>query len=561
MPKKLLLPFLVLLFLALFASPTQAGKTYHVENYDVHIEVHPSRAIIVTETIELHFDGGPFTNFFREISRTETDGITFLEASMDGFPMLPGINVGQVEANGDPLRVTWHFSPTSDAIHLFVVRYRVDGVIRKGQEDTLIWRFIPEKHEYSITNASVTLHYPQDLNTTEPPVLDRVFVSKETAFGLRLITHNLAADQTAILTAKFPPDSQGLFAPLWQAQQEEESAAIGRTLPTGLLSGLVTILLGGLGLFTRLRTNKRMLKLPPKELQTTPPQNISPILVAKLTGQAQPFTVTLFDLAQRGLLEVREEQESLGAKSQYLVPGFSEGSLNAYEQVFWDAIFKPGETQVGISEVTTRLASNPASFDKHLEQELITRGWIDPQRQRNRAILIEVSLLILLVALGVLIGATVATQISLTSQSSQPLITAALAGFGGGVFVLAIILLIYAAAYSPLTPSGEEQKVGWQSFAGYLKRVSKSKKPVVGADYFERYLTYALVFGLGADWIRYFQNLGGSSLPNWFHALSGGDTDFGAMVAFMTAVEYSAYAGGADTGASGASGGGSSGAS
>jgi hypothetical protein len=65
------------------------------------------------------------------------------------------------------------------------------------------------------------------------------------------------------------------------------------------------------------------------------------------------------------------------------------------------------------------------------------------------------------------------------------------------------------------------------------------------------------VFGLGAKWARYFQDLGGVPLPVWFHAAAG-HADFGAVVAMMSTSD-SAGAGSASAGG-GASGGGSSGA-
>ena len=84
-------------------------------------------------------------------------------------------------------------------------------------------------------------------------------------------------------------------------------------------------------------------------------------------------------------------------------------------------------------------------------------------------------------------------------------------------------------------------------------------EPAIRPDYFEKYLAYAAVFGLGANWAKYFQQLGGVPLPIWFHATVGSDGDFGAMVAVMSASDTAGANAGADGGA-GASGGGSSGA-
>ena len=152
MTRKLSSIFILILSVSLIvATPAQAAKSYYAEYFDVQIDLQEGGSAIVTETVKFHFTGDPFTFAFREISARETDGLTFLEASMDGAPLPQGTQAGQVEVQaGDPLKVTWHFPPASDTAHVFVVRYRVDGVIRTGDGDTLIWRAIPEEHDYSI---------------------------------------------------------------------------------------------------------------------------------------------------------------------------------------------------------------------------------------------------------------------------------------------------------------------------------------------------------------------------------------------------------------------------
>ena len=149
--------------------------------------------------------------------------------------------------------------------------------------------------------------------------------------------------------------------------------------------------------------------------------------------------------------------------------------------------------------------------------------------------------------------------VSVSSNPDWLILFAALVGFAAGLFLLSIPVLIYAGLFSILTPAGEEQSARWKGFAEYLKQVSKGREPAIRPDYFEKYLAYAAVFGLGAGWAKYFQQLGGVPLPVWFHAMAGSDGDFGAMVAVMSASD-SAGASAAGGGGGGASGGGSSGA-
>ena len=136
----------------------------------------------------------------------------------------------------------------------------------------------------------------------------------------------------------------------------------------------------------------------------------------------------------------------------------------------------------------------------------------------------------------------------------------ALAGASLGLFLLDLALLIYAGTFSILTPAGEEQAARWKGFAEYLKQVSKGREPAIRTDYFERYLAYATVFGLGAGWAKYFEKLGNVPLPVWFRAQAGGDPSFTAFVAMMAASDSSGAGAGGGAAAGGASGGGSSGA-
>src|SRR5688572_2039062 len=177
MTRKFFVILILIMLASLFATiPALAAKSYYAEYFDVQIDLQEGGSVIITETVKFNFSGDPFTFAFREISARETDGLTFLDASMDGVPMSRGTEAGQVEVEaGDPLKVTWHFGPTSDAAHVFVVRYRADGVIRKGDGDTFIWRAIPEAHDYSIDRSTVTLAYLATVR--EQPTLDGNFDS------------------------------------------------------------------------------------------------------------------------------------------------------------------------------------------------------------------------------------------------------------------------------------------------------------------------------------------------------------------------------------------------
>jgi uncharacterized membrane protein YgcG len=455
--------------------------------------------------------------------------------------------------------VTWHFPPASDASHVFVIRYRANGIIRTGGGDTLIWRAVPEDHDYSIKHSTVTLTYPADATLLEQPTLNREFESTATDDRIILTTSGLAEDEDLILTARFAPNSLTQTTPQWQLQNEQKGAATARALPVGLVAGVLTLVFGALGLFTYARANGRELTIPSIVANAMPPSDVPPAIIGKLTGQAHGFMGTIFHLAQRGLLEVSEEKGFWGSQKHVLTRKESNTSLSPHEQGLLDAIFKTGEMQVDMSEVAGRLASNHKLFDEPLEQELIQRGWLDLQRKAKRTTLLGSSIILMFLAFALFLGGLIGVNIVVNNLNLVGVL-ATVAGAGISLFLLSIALLIYASMFSTLTPSGEEQSARWKGFAEYLKQVSKGKEPAISTDYFERYLAYAAIFGLGKKWAEYFQTLEGMPLPIWFHATAGNNANFGAIVAVMSTSDSTGAGGGGGGGAAGASGGGSSGA-
>jgi len=561
MIRKLSSTFIIILLISLFvASPAQAAKSYYAQYFDVQIDLQEAGSAIITETVKFRFEGDPFTFAFREISSTQTDGVTFLEASMDGVPMSQGTWAGQVELeDGDPLKVTWHFSPTSGAAHVFVLRYQVDGVIRKGDGDTLIWRAIPEDHDYSIESSTITLTYPSRATVLEQPKLSWNYDSAWEENRIILTASGIAADEDLILSARFAPDSLTEVAPRWQIQKEQADAARAKALPVGFIAAIGTLIFGSLGLFTYIRADRRDLNISPTVSSPNPPSEIPPAIIGKLMKQQHTFMGAIFDLAQRGVLEVREEQGLWGTKNHMLFRKDDSVSLKPFEQGLMNALFKPNEIQINMNEVASRLASKNNLFDEQLEQELVQRGWLDPDRKQKRTMLIMIGSTALFLVLALFIAAAL-LGIAWNQNLDLAVLFAAVAGASLGVFILALALLIYAGTFSVLTPAGEEQSARWNGFAEYLKQVNKGREPAIRPDYFERYLAYASVFGLGTGWAKYFQKLGGVPLPIWFHAMTGSDANFGAIVAVMSASDSAGAGGGGSAGAGGASGGGSSGA-
>jgi hypothetical protein len=479
---------------------------------------------------------------------------------MDGERMRPGTQAGQVEVTGSaPVKVTWHFAPTSDATHQFVVRYRVQGVVRKENADTIYWPAIPEEHEYAIDRSAITLTYPAAAQPIEPPTLNRPHKATPIANDYRLTTTDISSDEGVYLTARFAAGTATTVTSQWQIKQQQAEALGARTFPIGLLAAVVMLLIGGLGLYLYARTQRRESIKAAATLVTTPPAEIEPALAAKLTEHSQGYMGTLFALAQRGVLEVHEEKGWWNSKKYILDWKNPAAALSAHERGLLSLIFKTGETTIDMSAIPSRLMTKYKVCDEPLEREMIDRGWLDPERKRQRTRLIALGFVLMLGGLGLFMLGALGSGVTLANNDVQlaPL-WAVIVGIGASAFILSIALLIYGASFSALTMEGEAETVRWKSFEKYLKQISESKQPDVSADTFERYLPLAATFGLGGAWAKHFQSVGGAPLPVWFQAMPDSDGDFSAIIAVMVAADFAASSGGGDGGSSG--GGGASGA-
>ena len=167
-------------------------------------------------------------------------------------------------------------------------------------------------------------------------------------------------------------------------QAATAQAATAQAILAALFAGLVTLVLGILALFAYARFDQRDLNLGSIISTPTPPGDIPPAVVGKLTGKQNNFMAAVFDLAQRGVLEIREQKGFLGTRKYILSRKETGLPLQPQEQGLLQALFKPGEAEIHLEQIATRLQRDHKLFDEPLEQQLIQRGWLDEGRKQKR---------------------------------------------------------------------------------------------------------------------------------------------------------------------------------
>jgi hypothetical protein len=334
-------------------------------------------------------------------------------------------------------------------------------------------------------------------------------------------------------------------------------------IPFGLGAAALTTLLGVVGVIVAGRSFRRETAIFQNNVYqslSAPPRAIPPALAAKLTGSGVPFLGTLFDLARRGVLRIEEGPKKWGSRTFEVIRQPTSERLQPHEQVFLDALFhKARNERVALSEIAS-LAYN-GQFSQALDHELTTAGWRDAERSSRRGRFLVASVLGLLLGLAAMgVGFLIVSFLSET-QPAALIVGAILLGVGVAACGVGILGLMVAALISTLSDEGAQQVSAWNSFAGYLRNITRGREPEASPDLFGRYLPYAAGMGLATEWAIFFQKQANVPIPEWLMSLQSGmeDSSFVAILAAISAADSSVSAAtGGDGG--GASGGGSSGA-
>lgn len=561
--------FLMLLIassLLILLGAAQGGKEYNAARFDVDVTAEHDGSLTVQETVTFNFIGGPFSFVFRELPTDHTDGIMSIAAGVDGSQWPEGTEAGQIEISGrDPLRITWHLPPTSNATQTFELNYQVLGVVRQAEEaDVLIWQALPDEYDYTIDSSRITFTFPDDAELIGTPEVT-AGSADVTVEGNQVIAtmQNLDEDDPLVMELRFTPGTLISTPPAWQSRQAEQQAQHSRY--AWIWIALATVI--GLGGITWIVSQARSSsKAAPKVsgVRYEPPADLPPAIAGMLqlpngrAGWPQALG-TLFDLAERGILIIEEQPKEAWYQSRdWVIKQVEPGRhLRPHEEQLLEILFttKSGEPQnsIKMSKLSQLFTSSRwKAYTETLEAEMKAAGlWDTEQQERNRR-LIGAGVVAILFAAGMFLVAMLLNGVF----GFWPLLVV------GVLFVLFLIAIIAGYSLSVLSTEGTRQAAEWEPFQRYLKDITKRKATPSSPDMFERYLPFAAAYGLLTDWVKHFEKEERTQPPTYFRALHAAD---GAhMSAFVAMISASSSAGGSAAGAgaagAGAAGGGASGA-
>ncbi|MBE2225478.1 MAG: DUF2207 domain-containing protein, partial [Anaerolineae bacterium] len=543
---------------------------YSADRFDIAMTVEEGGSVLVTETVIFDFVGGPFTFVFRELPLDHTDGISIVEASVDGVVYPFGENPGQVEiSTGNPMRITWHLEPTSNATHTVGLTYRADGVVRQEEgTDALYWQPLPDSYEYSIGESETVVDYPTSTALiSDPAVLAGTAVISQSPNQVTFTTQALQPNDPLVFMMQFAEGSLIAAPPDWQVEQQaavEKQAAQNALIPVWLGLAMLVLGAGVAGLYVYWR-GQRAPSTRSKLTVMSPPSKLPPGLAGVLTSEGASPTWnhaqgTMFSLAEQGVLIIEELSDKKWYRQRdFVVKQIDQiAGLRPHEEGFLEMLFadKNGRsTSIKLSDMGKKI--NGSAWKKYkeaLEAEMKQAGYLNKVRQKTRKNLYVLGGLLLGLGLAGIVGMALLAG----SFGLGPLAVM------GVVALVGIVSIGFGGSLTPLSDVGAETAVTWKEFNNYLKAVSKGKQAVDSPTMFEKYLPYAATFGLLHPWAKHFEKEGWTETPAYFKVLPSTDGSQ-AMMAFvaMSAATNSSggsAAAGAGAAGAGAAGGGASGA-
>lgn len=530
--KPLILIFLFsLLSLVIFASPALAQtKTFQWLNWDIDIVVNEDGSIAVTETQTLDFQGAPFTYGFRSIpigSFGNNDGISnvsvregnriFEESSLNGYGTF------EVREEGNEAFINWYFEPALGT-HTYTFAYTVHGAIRtgtteEGSGDQLFWTVIPSDHPATVGSSRITITLPEGVapqryfDTNE--YLVAAYLNNNQTNGLNI---NVSEDgrvitfetREAIVTGEkldvrvqFPHGLLAIEQSKWQ-RDEEVSDAVGLGLISVSLFLLVAGLLAVIALwYARGRDPKLGIVVP--DYITEPPDELPPAMVGSLIDERvdmQDVISTLTHLANRGYLTMEEDKKK---DHTFTRTDKSTSDLRPFETKFLTDIFGTGDNRK-LSDLKYKFSTKIPHLRNMIMDDLIAEGYLPakPSSVRNSYIALAIIVGVVGIVMSYMIGVLFPPA---AGYICFPLCTFPLIG----------LALLIAARFMPKkTAKGAESAAKWNAFKTYLKNIKQYTDIEGAGEIFDKYLPYAVAFGMERSYINTFSQSSTASMPPWY---------------------------------------------
>jgi uncharacterized membrane protein YgcG len=229
------------------------------------------------------------------------------------------------------------------------------------------------------------------------------------------------------------------------------------------------------------------------------------------TADLQDVVATLVDLARRGVLKMKEQPVpalggALTINDWVFEPGESFGSvaLRPFEQTLVDAL-KLNEGPRSLSSFRNSFYTNLPKLQNALYEEMVREGYYNRAPNATRSTYQSLAVMLAVVAALSFCGSLVFLG-DLTDYAIC--VPVALAATAASFFLI-------ARNMPARTRKGADMRMRAEAFKRYLQNIEKYTDVKESKDLFEKYLPYAIAFGLEHSWTKKFAAVD-APMPPWY---------------------------------------------
>lgn len=501
-----------------FAAPAGAQeRSLAIERFTAAIVVERDASMQVEETITARFTGS-WNGIYRSIPvkyRTSqglnwTLGVRILGATdQDGTPL-------RVETKRERhyLKVKMWVPGAQNATRTITLRYRATNGLRFFEEhDELYWNITGDEWDVPVGMATARIELPPGASGLRTMAYTGVYGSTAQDAVVE------ANGSTVRIATRRPLGyREGLTAVIgWNKRLVTEPAATAKA--AGVVASnwplLIPIPVFFLAFAIWRRRGKDPMRLP-VTVRYEPPTGLTPGEAGTLIdneADLRDITATLVDLAVRGYLrfEERDSRKLLGliGSREYILerldPPSGTPALAPHEQLVFDGVFSGRGNSVLLSRLQDEFYTAIPHIKTSIFDRLLGRGFYRARPDRVRA--------------GWMVGgamAGLAIAVAGIALGGRFLLTPVPFVIAGAI--VAVILLIFGAIMPARTEVGARALEAVLGFEEFLTRVEAEhlKRVIVGhPEMFDKYLPYAMAFGVEKKWARAFEGIY-TQPPTWY---------------------------------------------
>lgn len=532
---------LTVIFVSFGGIAFAQSKSLFWERYDVILNVLANGDLQVVERQKITFTSGTFTYGYAVIPTEKTEGIEAIGVSEPGVRQYAETDTRQpytfsVTQTSSEIEIQWYFPATANATRQFDLTYIAHGAVRVyNTGDKLQWIAIDSKRDFPIQAASVSVNLPQGATFVDidSSGIDAHWQQNSSRTGVQYVADGpLSPRDTFEIGVEFThgviPDRE----PGWQPAFDRFSFFDRNLRPWVTLGlGLVGVMLflgGPLLAYAAWFSSGRDPKTGPLPAYLTePPEPLPPGVLGTLIderAEMRDVVATLVDLARREYLTIEEVKREVLAvfkadDFQFRKGEADETLLRPYEAEILKGIF-PGKTSVRkLSDMRNKFYTHLPSIQEGLYAELVSRHFFtrSPEKVRQLWRSLGVAMIIMAAILGFLVGPLF--------PDFALVLTCVFVGIGASGVAIAI-----AGQFMPAKSRlGAESAARWMAFKKYLERIETLTDLTQAGELFDRYMPYAIAFGINTSWIHKFSGLATTPQPIWYvpyfdraHSTGGG---------------------------------------